>query len=104
LAPAAKQMGSYVGHLIAEDVGGRSREVPAFIYHHQGDLATIERKSAVVSLPWIKLKGFVGWLFWGVAHIYFLIGIRNRAIVTLNWMWEYVTFQRGARIINGSSG
>jgi NADH dehydrogenase len=102
LAPAAKQMGSYVGHLIAQDVLGRSQEVPAFHYRHQGDLATIGRKSAVVSLGRVRLRGFFGWLFWGVAHIYFLIGIRNRAVVALNWMWEYLTFQRGARLISGN--
>jgi NADH:ubiquinone reductase (H+-translocating) len=44
-------------------------------------------------------KGFLGWLFWGVAHIYFLIGVRNRAVVAVNWTWEYLTFQRGARLI-----
>jgi NADH dehydrogenase len=100
LAPAAKQMGRYVGTLIADDILGSSHDVGPFRYRHQGDLATIGRKSAVVRLKGLRMKGFVGWVFWGVAHIYFLIGIRNRAIVAINWLWEYLTFQRGARLIS----
>src|SRR6185312_3680852 len=77
IAPAAKQMGKYVGKLIAAHVIGRPFDKP-FRYRHAGDLATIGRKAAVVSLPYMKLTGFIGWMFWSVAHIYFLIGIRNR--------------------------
>jgi len=99
LAPAAKQMGRYVGLSIAGEILHDSTKQSPFIYHHQGDLATIGRKSAVVSLHRVRLKGFLGWLFWGVAHIYFLIGVRNRAVVAVNWTWEYLTFQRGARLI-----
>lgn len=47
-----------------------------------------------------KLKGVIGWLVWSIAHIYFLIGARNRAVVAINWLWEYLTFQRGARLIS----
>jgi NADH:ubiquinone reductase (H+-translocating) len=100
LAPAAKQMGRYAGLFIAGDVLHRSTKVRPFVYYHQGDLATIGRKSAVVSLHRLRLKGFLGWLFWGIAHIYFLIGVRNRAVVAVNWIWEYLTFQRGARLIS----
>ena len=99
LAPAAKQMGRYVGLFIAGEILHDSTKRRPFIYQHQGDLATIGRKSAVVSLHRVRLKGFLGWLFWGVAHIYFLIGVRNRAVVAVNWIWEYLTFQRGARLI-----
>jgi NADH dehydrogenase len=100
IAPAAKQMGAYVGKLIADDVKGAPRPGP-FVYHHQGDLATIGRHAAVVklNLDHFTLTGFIGWLFWSVAHIYFLIGIRNRVIVALNWLWQFFTSQRGARII-----
>jgi NADH:ubiquinone reductase (H+-translocating) len=98
IAPAAKQMGSYVAIVIAARVEGV--EPPGrFIYHHAGDLATIGRKSAVVQLGVFKLTGFLGWLFWSVVHIYFLIGIRNRFVVALNWLWSYLTFKRGARLI-----
>jgi NADH dehydrogenase len=98
VAPAAKQMGQYVARVIASRLGGTAPP-PPFAYRNQGDLATIGRKSAVVKLGRLELTGFIGWVFWSMVHIYFLIGIRNRVIVALQWMWEYVTFQRGARLI-----
>jgi NADH dehydrogenase len=98
IAPAAKQMGSYAGKVIAARVLGQSAP-PPFAYHHLGELATIGRKSAVVKLGFFQLTGFLGWLFWSAVHIYFLIGLRNRFVVALNWLWSYMTFQRGARLI-----
>lgn len=98
IAPAAKQMGKYVGKLIAARSEGRAFDKP-FKYSHAGDLATIGRKSAVVKLPHFQLKGFIGWLFWSVAHVYFLIGLRNRLMVAMTWLWSYFTYQRGARLI-----
>ncbi len=98
IAPAAKQMGSYVGKVIAARVQGRPAPAP-FAYSHLGDLATIGRKSAVVKLGVFQLTGFLGWLFWSAVHVYFLIGLRNRFVVALNWLWSYMTFQRGARLI-----
>jgi NADH:quinone reductase (non-electrogenic) len=97
VAPAAKQMGAYVGKLIAARIAGQS--LPPFRYHHAGDLATIGRRAAVVSIGKVHLKGFIGWLFWGIVHIYFLIGLRRRFVVAINWLWDYLTFQRGARLI-----
>lgn len=99
IAPAAKQMGRYIGKLIAARVSGGAAPRP-FAYSHAGDLATVGRKSAVVKIGPVQLTGFVGWLFWSVAHIYFLIGVRNRIVVAINWLWSYVTFQRGARLIS----
>ncbi|MFL4983083.1 MAG: NAD(P)/FAD-dependent oxidoreductase [Xanthobacteraceae bacterium] len=98
IAPAAKQMGQYVGRLIDARVRGKP-EPPPFAYRHYGELATIGRKAAVVKLGRICLTGFVGWLFWSVAHIYFLIGVRNRLVVAFTWLWSYLTLQRGARLI-----
>jgi NADH dehydrogenase len=98
IAPAAKQMGRYVGKLIAARIDG-SKPPAAFAYHHYVDLAAIGRSAAVVRRGKVQLTGFLGWLFWGVAHIYFLIGVRNRFVVAINWLWNYVTFQRGARVI-----
>jgi len=98
IAPAAKQMGRYVGRVIAARVQGRAPPGP-FRYRHYGDLATIGRRAAVVKLDHFSLTGFVGWLFWSIAHIYFLIGVRNRLVVAINWLWNYLTFQRGARLI-----
>ena len=74
--------------------GGRSP--PPFRYRHMGDLATVGRQAAVVKLGWLELTGFLGWLFWSVVHIYFLIEARDRFIVAFTWLWDYVTFQRGA--------
>ncbi|HYY38585.1 MAG TPA: NAD(P)/FAD-dependent oxidoreductase [Xanthobacteraceae bacterium] len=97
-APPAKQMGAYVGRLIAARVAGRTPPSP-FRYRHLGDLATIGRHAAVVKLGRLELTGFLGWLFWSLVHIYFLIGVRDRFIVAFTWLWDYVTFQRGARLI-----
>ena len=99
VAPAAKQMGRYVGRRIAAVVRGDTSGAP-FVYRHFGELATIGRRSAIVNLPYLRLTGPIGWLFWSVAHIYFLIGARNRAIVAFSWLWSYLTFQRGARLIS----
>ncbi|RXF69562.1 NAD(P)/FAD-dependent oxidoreductase [Hansschlegelia zhihuaiae] len=98
IAPAAKQMGAYVADVIAS----RAREAvppPPFRYVHQGDVATIGRRAAVITLPYVNLKGMIAWLFWCVAHIYFLIGTRNRIAVAFKWVWDFMTFQRGARLI-----
>jgi NADH:ubiquinone reductase (H+-translocating) len=97
-APPAKQMGRYVGRLIAARVAG-GPSPPPFRYRDLGDLATIGRGAAVVKLGRIELTGFVGWLFWSVVHIYFLITARDRFIVAFTWLWDYATFQRGARLI-----
>jgi NADH dehydrogenase len=98
LAPAAKQMGAFVGRLIAADVAGRPRPA-AFRYRNYGELATIGRRAAIVSLGRVRLTGWIGWVFWSAAHIYFLIGLRNRLAVAASWAWQYVTWQRGARLI-----
>ena len=98
VAPAAKQMGRYVASVIAARVEGRPAPAP-FRYRHQGELATIGRKAAVVKLRRTTMKGFVGWAFWGIAHIYFLIGLRNRIAVAFSWLWDYVTFGRRSRLI-----
>jgi NADH:ubiquinone reductase (H+-translocating) len=100
LAAAAKQMGRYVGGVIAARVRGAPSPGP-FRYRHQGDLATIGRRAAVVNLKHLQLTGLLGWLFWSVVHIYFLIGLRSRFVVAFSWAWQYLTFQRGARLITG---
>jgi len=103
VAPVAKQQGRYVGKLIEARLGGRG-PIRAFRYRDYGNLATIGRKAAVIDFGWVHLRGLLAWLIWTVAHIYFLIGFRNRAIVALNWLWAYFTFQRGARLITGPPG
>jgi NADH dehydrogenase len=98
VAPAAKQMGRYVGRLIAARVAGEPASRP-FRYRHDGDLAAIGRRSAVVKLGRMELRGLLGWLFWCVVHIFFLIEMKDRVLVAFTWLWDYVTFQRGARLI-----
>ena len=99
LAPAAKQMGHYVGRLIAARVRNEAN-LCAFSYTHQGDLAVIGRKSAVVAMGKLQLSGFVAWLFWSLVHILFLIGFRSKIMVAFEWLWNFVTQQRGARLIS----
>jgi NADH dehydrogenase len=98
IAPAAKQMGAHVADVIASRARGA---IPpkAFHYRHQGDFATIGRRSAVMRLPYLEMSGLMAWLVWCVAHIYFLIGARNRLTVAFKWVWDFATFQRGARLI-----
>ena len=100
LAPVAKQQGAYVARLLRARLAGRPAP-PPFRYRSYGTLATIGRRAAVADFGWIKLDGTVAWLLWGLVHISFLIGFRNRLVVMLDWIWSYVTFQSGARLITG---
>jgi NADH:quinone reductase (non-electrogenic) len=102
VAPVAKQQGQYVAKLLKARIRGES--IGPFRYRDFGSLATIGRKAAVVQIGRARLSGFIAWLMWSVAHIYFLIGFRNRIVVAMNWLWNYVTFQRGTRLITGLSG
>jgi NADH dehydrogenase len=99
VAPAAKQMGAFAGRAIRARLDGES--VPAFRYRDFGNLATIGRMAAVVDLHGFKLSGLLAWWFWLVAHLFFLIGFRNRLAVMINWAWSYWTYQRAARIVTG---
>lgn len=99
IAPAAKQMGAHVARSIRAALKGGA--APAFVYHHDGSLATIGRRAAVADLGRIKLSGLLAWWFWLLVHVLFLIGFRNRMIVLINWAWSYWTYQRHARIILG---
>jgi NADH:ubiquinone reductase (H+-translocating) len=101
IAPAAKQQGRYVADLISRRVFGRSA-APAFRYRHAGNLATIGRQSAVIEWPFLRLKGWIAWWLWGIAHIYFLVGVPSPLLVSIRWLWEYLTYARGARLITGA--
>jgi NADH:quinone reductase (non-electrogenic) len=102
VAPVAKQQGRYVAKLLTARAAGRT--MPPFRYRDFGSMATIGRKRAVAEVGPFKIAGVVAWLLWSLAHIYFLIGFRNRLAVALNWGWNYITFQRGTRLITGISG
>src|SRR5258707_6002422 len=101
IAPAAKQQGRYVAELIKARLhGGTSAP---FRYKHAGSLAQIGKRKAVIDFGRIKLRGALAWWIWGIAHIYFLIGLRNRLSVALSWLWVYVRDQRAARLITKGS-
>jgi NADH:quinone reductase (non-electrogenic) len=100
IAPVAKQEGAYVARVIAARVCNKPAPAP-FRYRHIGAMATIGRKSAVADFGKIRLSGFIAWVLWGLVHVYFLVGFRNRIAVMMGWLWAYVTFQRGARLITG---
>jgi NADH dehydrogenase len=116
VAPVAIQQGRYVAKLIRrelesgapsfprplpEDGGVDSR--PAFHYHDKGSLATIGRSAAIAQFGKIHISGFVAWLAWLFVHILFLIGFQNRVLVFIQWGWSYFTYERGARLITGST-
>ena len=97
IAPTAKQMGHYAAQAILARLSGRS--VAAFRYRHFGSLATIGRMAAVADFGRIRLSGTLAWWIWLTAHIYFLIGFRNRLVVLIDWAEAYWSYRRGARII-----
>jgi NADH dehydrogenase len=98
VAPAAKQEGYYVAETIKARISGRPLP-PPFRYKDAGSLATIGKRAAIVDFGWLRLTGRLAWWMWGFAHIYFLIGLRNRLAVALSWLWIYISGQRSARLI-----
>ena len=82
---------------------GAGRPTTPFGYRDYGNLATIGRMAAVVDFGRLKFSGLPAWWFWLTAHVFFLIGFRNRVVVLLNWWWAYWSYQRAARIILGES-
>lgn len=100
LAPAAKQQGKHVCRDLLARVRDQRRPGD-FVYKGRGQLATIGRHSAICNFGRLRITGYAGWWLWGVAHIFFLIGFRNRMVVAANWFWSYLTFGRGIRLITG---
>lgn len=96
-APVATQEGSCAAENILRLIAGR--QTAPFRYHDRGNMATIGRNSAVADIGGLRLTGFIAWLAWAVVHVLNLIGFRNRLLVALQWLWSYLTFQRGARLI-----
>lgn len=100
LGAVAQQQGRYVGRAIRRRVLAQAAPGP-FVYRDRGTMATIGRSVAVARFPRFHMKGFFAWLLWGFVHIYMLIGFRNRAVVFTSWMWQWLTYARGARLITG---
>ena len=101
IGDAAKQGGRHAARVIKARLRGDNEALP-FRYKHLGDIATIGRSRALIDFGWLKLTGWVGWWTWGLAHIYFLIGLKNRIFIALNWLWIYLTGYRSARLITQS--
>jgi NADH:ubiquinone reductase (H+-translocating) len=97
LAPAAKEAGRHVARSIRLRI--RGEEPKAFKYRHYGNLATIGRNRAIIEFGKLHIRGFLAWMLWGVAHILFLIGFRNRVVVAVDWLWAYIWFRGNARLI-----
>jgi NADH:ubiquinone reductase (H+-translocating) len=103
IGDAAKQGGRHAARVIKARL--RGEKPPVFRYRHAGDIATIGRRAAVIDFGWIQLTGRIAWWVWGIAHIYFLIGMKNRIAVALSWLWIYLTGHRSARLITqGEAG
>jgi NADH:ubiquinone reductase (H+-translocating) len=101
IAPAAKQQGRYVAAAIKARLAGQT--TAPFRYSHAGSLAQIGKRKAVIDFGTIKLRGTIAWWIWGIAHIYFLIGLRNRLSVAISWLWIHARDQRAARLITQGS-
>lgn len=99
VAPVAKQQGEHMAKAIRALL--KRKAPPPFAYKDFGSMATVGRKAAIADFRGVHLRGFLGWLVWSAAHVYFLIGFRNRVAVTMDWFWSYLTFERGARLITG---
>lgn len=98
IAPAAKQQGRHVAATIKRRLAG-DKALRPFAYSHAGSLATVGKRVAIIDFGRVKLKGWLAWWLWGLAHIYFLIGVRNRLSVALSWLWIHARDQRSARLI-----
>lgn len=106
VAPVAIQEGKFVAKVIRQQLESRretSSPRPAFHYWDKGSLATIGRAAGIAQFGKIHISGFMAWLSWLFIHILFLIGFRNRLLVFIQWAWSYVTYERGARLITGST-
>lgn len=101
VAPAANQMGAHAAQAILHDLRGTPRT--SFRYFNKGDLATIGRHRAVAAIGSLKLQGYVAWLAWLFIHILYLAGFRNRLTVFVQWAYQYITYQRGVRLITGTT-
>lgn len=97
LAPVAMQQGNFLAKLIKRELSGKERK--AFSFTDKGTMATVGRAKAVADIRGFKFSGFFAWILWSIVHIFFLIGFRNRFRVFVEWMWHYLTFNRGVRLI-----
>jgi NADH:ubiquinone reductase (H+-translocating) len=98
LAQVAKQQGKYLGNALARRLQSKAAPGP-FVFHNRGNVAVIGRHAAVIDFGWLRLTGIAAWLLWALIHIYLLAGLQHRLVVAVQWLWRYLTYDRGARII-----
>jgi NADH dehydrogenase len=98
LAQVAKQQGQYLGRALARKIRTGARAEP-FRYHNRGNTAIIGRHAAVFDFGWWQLRGWFAWSFWALIHVYLLVGFQHRLMVAIQWLWRYVTYERGSRLI-----
>lgn len=102
VAQGAIQMGQFVAGIIRREVeGNKGYDRGTFRYNDKGSMATIGRGRALASINDRTFSGLLGWLMWGVVHILFLVGFRSKMVVMMDWVWNYLVNERGARIITG---
>ena len=99
VAPVAMQQGRYVAGAILDRL--RGLPTPPFQYHNKGTLAVIGRASGVADFGRLRIHGFAGWFLWLFVHLLYLAQFRNRVLVFIRWGFQYLTFDRGARLITG---
>ena len=102
VAQGAIQMGRFVAQIISSEVmESKEYSRPAFKYQDKGSMATIGRGKALASISGRTFSGFFGWMMWGLVHIMFLVGFRSKMVVMMDWIWNYLAHERGARAITG---
>lgn len=102
LAQVAKQQGEHLGRELARQAASGAQVAP-FAFRNRGNTAIIGRHAAVFDFGKRQLKGFFAWVLWAVIHVYLLVAFEQRVLVSIQWLWRYVTFQRGARLITGAA-
>ncbi len=100
LAQVAHQQGQHLGRSLRRNLTDGTPLAP-FRFHDRGNTAIVGRNAAVFDFGWIRLKGRIGWMLWAFVHIYLLTGFENRLLVAVHWLWLYLTYERGARLITG---
>jgi NADH dehydrogenase len=98
LAQVAKQEGIYLGRALSRQIRTGKGAEP-FVFHNRGNTAIIGRHAAVFDFGWWQIRGWLAWALWALIHIYLLVGFQHRLLVAIQWLWRYITYERGSRLI-----
>jgi NADH dehydrogenase len=98
LAQVAKQQGVYLGRALARKIASGETPKP-FVFQNRGNTAIIGRHAAVFDFGWTRMQGWIAWMFWALIHVYLLVGFEHRLLVAVQWLWRYITYERGSRLI-----